>query len=80
MHLQKLYRACRSHGRKDFTGPEGQARHFGCSLSKVNCPVPDWAGATQSSPECFADWDRVVWIGQARGAFGWMERLGPSGE
>ena len=33
--------------RQDFTGPEGQKRHFGCSLSKVNCPVPDWVPRTR---------------------------------
>lgn len=37
---------------KDFTGPEGQTRHFGCSLSKVNCPVPDWVYRGWAVPPC----------------------------
>ncbi|CAL1160894.1 unnamed protein product [Cladocopium goreaui] len=37
---------------KDFTGPEGQKRHFGCSLSKVNCPVPDWVYRGWAVPPC----------------------------
>eukprot|EP00931_Biecheleriopsis_adriatica_P038427 TRINITY_DN22016_c0_g1_i1.p1 TRINITY_DN22016_c0_g1~~TRINITY_DN22016_c0_g1_i1.p1 ORF type:complete len:721 (-),score=148.04 TRINITY_DN22016_c0_g1_i1:80-2077(-) len=37
---------------KDFTGPEGVKRHFGCNLSGVNCPVPDWVYRGWAVPPC----------------------------
>ncbi|CAE6969790.1 Fkrp, partial [Symbiodinium sp. KB8] len=36
----------------DFTGPEGLTRHFGCSLSVTNCPVPDWVYRGWAVPPC----------------------------
>jgi len=37
---------------KDFTGPEGLTRHFGCSLAVTNCPVPDWVYRGWAVPPC----------------------------
>lgn len=37
---------------KVFTGPDGVVRHFGCTLSKTNCPVPNWVYRGWAVPPC----------------------------
>ncbi|CAK0860700.1 unnamed protein product [Prorocentrum cordatum] len=40
------------HHLREFTGPEGVTRHFGCGLDGPNCPVPDWVYRGWAAPPC----------------------------
>ncbi|CAE8684998.1 unnamed protein product, partial [Polarella glacialis] len=37
---------------KEYTGPDGVKRHFGCNLEVTNCPVPDWVYRGWAVPPC----------------------------
>eukprot|EP00933_Yihiella_yeosuensis_P041218 TRINITY_DN35635_c0_g1_i1.p1 TRINITY_DN35635_c0_g1~~TRINITY_DN35635_c0_g1_i1.p1 ORF type:complete len:734 (-),score=111.46 TRINITY_DN35635_c0_g1_i1:240-2246(-) len=37
---------------KEYTGPEGIKRYFGCNLEVTNCPVPDWVYRGWAIPPC----------------------------
>jgi len=37
---------------KNFIGPDGVKRHFGCTLDQTNCPVPNWVYRGWAVPPC----------------------------
>jgi len=37
---------------REFIGPEGVVRHFGCNLATTNCNVPDWVYRGWAAPPC----------------------------
>lgn len=37
---------------REFEGADGVTRHTGCSLSTVNCPVPNWVYRGWAAPPC----------------------------
>lgn len=37
---------------KMYEGPDGQERHFGCTVKTTNCPVPEWIYRGWAVPPC----------------------------